>query len=146
MKHTTLLTLAVLAGWAVTAGAQTPDPGEKPKVTRAGEQVQQQTESRSREEIKVQKQETPDAPPATRGTQRFVDADGDGICDNFQGPGRGAGQGRGAARGRRGRGPGDGTGNQGVGPRDGSGFGAGAGSGNCDGTGPKGRGNRGGRR
>jgi len=63
----------------------------------------------------------------------FVDANGDGICDNFQngtpqGPGKGMGRGKG----------------QGMGPHDGSGFGApagaGTGTGDCDGTGPKGRG------
>jgi hypothetical protein len=145
MKRTTLLMLAALAGWAVAAAAQTPEPGESPKATPAAEQVQQRAENRSREAVEVQKKETLGAPPVTPG-QRFVDADGDGICDNCQGQGQGAGQGRGTAQGRRGRGPGDGAGNQGVGPRDGSGFGAGSGSGNCNGTGPKGRRNRGGRR
>jgi hypothetical protein len=74
----------------------------------------------------------------------FIDANGDGICDNYQAENRGA---RGAAAGRGGYGPGDGTGNSGVGPRDGSGFGSGsaAGTGTCDGTGPKGRGARQGR-
>jgi hypothetical protein len=145
MKGTTLLTLVVLAGWAVAAAAQTPEPGEKPGATPAEEQVQQRTETQSRQEIEVQKQETPGVAPVTRGP-RFVDADGDGICDNCLGQGRAAGQGRGTAQGRQGRGPGDGTGNQGVGPRDGSGFGAGSRAGGCDGTGPKGRGKRGGRR
>lgn len=71
----------------------------------------------------------------------FVDNDGDGICDNFQT----------GARGNQAKARGNGAGNQGVGPRDGSGFqkGSGAGrvaeSGNCDGTGPKGQGNRKGR-
>ena len=82
---------------------------------------------------------------APRVGAAFVDANGDGICDNFQ---NGTG-GQGAQAGRRGRGPGNGTGNQGMGPRDGSGYGAGAGAGtgtgNCDGTGPKGYGRRGGR-
>jgi hypothetical protein len=80
---------------------------------------------------------------ATAGAN-FVDANGDGICDNFQSGARGAnGQGQGHAYGR---GKGDGTH---VGPKDGTGFGAragaGTGTGICDGTGPKGRG-RGGRR
>jgi hypothetical protein len=85
------------------------------------------------------------APPAVG--PRFVDADGDGICDNCTGTprGRGQGQGRKAGKGGGGYGPGDGTGNR-VGPRDGSGYGPGAGSGNCTGTGPMGRGRRGGRR
>jgi len=78
-----------------------------------------------------------------RAGTAFVDANGDGICDNFQ---AGTG-GQGAQAGRRGKGPGNGTGNQGMGPRDGSGYGArsGNGSGICDGTGPKGMGRRGGR-
>jgi hypothetical protein len=74
---------------------------------------------------------------ATAGP-RFVDNDGDGICDLYQ---AGTRQGRvGSARG--GNGPADGTGNRGIGPRDGSGFGRGPASGGaaCDGTGPKGRG------
>jgi hypothetical protein len=71
----------------------------------------------------------------------FIDADGDGICDNFQ-AGRRAG--RGMKPGRGGYGPGDGTGNQGIGPKDGIGHGRGgaAGTGICDGTGPKGNGIR----
>lgn len=63
---------------------------------------------------------------------RFIDNDGDGICDN---PRTGAKMGR---NGKGGHGPGDGTGNKGIGPRDGSGYGPGSGTGNCDGTGPKG--------
>lgn len=67
--------------------------------------------------------------------QSFVDADGDGICDNFQ-PGAKAGSGQGKGYGR---GKGNGTH---VGPQDGTGFGPGAGNGTgtCDGTGPKGKG------
>ena len=86
----------------------------------------------------------PTAPPATGQAvgALFVDADGDGICDNQMGK-RGAGQGQGKGYGR---GQGDGTH---VGPQDGTGFGkaagAGAGTGICDGTGPKGKG-RGNRR
>jgi hypothetical protein len=69
----------------------------------------------------------------------FVDANGDGICDNFQNGTRGAnGQGQGKGYGR---GKGNGTH---VGPQDGTGFGAAAGAGSgtgiCDGTGPKGKG------
>jgi hypothetical protein len=86
-------------------------------------------------------------PPATQTPTtvglNFVDANGDGICDNCTGTGQG--QGKGARKGRGGYGPGNGTGNQGVGPRDGSGYGPGGGSGNCDGTGPKGQRRRGGR-
>jgi hypothetical protein len=87
-------------------------------------------------------------PPASTPTTvgpNFVDADGDGICDNCTGTPRGQGQGQKARKGKGGYGPGNGTGNQGVGPQDGSGYGPGAGSGNCTGTGPKGRGRRGGR-
>jgi hypothetical protein len=69
----------------------------------------------------------------------FVDANGDGICDNFQNGTRGAGgQGQG-----KGYGGGKGNGTH-VGPQDGTGFGApagaGGGTGICDGTGPKGKG------
>ncbi len=74
----------------------------------------------------------------------FVDANGDGICDNFQAGRRGAGQGQRQGQGRgMGRGQGNGTH---IGPQDGTGFGApagagaGTGTGICDGTGPKGRG------
>jgi hypothetical protein len=83
-------------------------------------------------------------PPTTVGPN-FVDANGDGMCDNCSGTGQG--QGRKARKGKGGYGPADGSGNQGVGPRDGSGYGPGAGSGTCTGTGSKGqgRGRRGGR-
>ena len=97
MKRTTLLTLVVLAGWAAAAAAQTPEPTEQPKANRVETQERQGSG-----EATVQKSQT--AGPAARGTGAFVDADGDGICDNFQGQGRG--RGRGAANGRRGRGPG----------------------------------------
>jgi hypothetical protein len=66
----------------------------------------------------------------------FVDADGDGVCDNA---GTKAGM---QNKHGKGKGPGDGTGNKGVGPKDGTGYGAGkgtgTGTGTCDGTGPKG--------
>ena len=87
----------------------------------------------------AQTQTTP-APQKRAGTAigpNFIDANGDGICDNFQAGAR-AGQG-GQKAGRGGYGPGDGTGHQGMGPRDGTGFGPGAASGLCDGTGPKGK-------
>lgn len=87
--------------------------------------------------------------------RNFVDSDGDGICDNdvdkdgipnrndadFVRPMDGTGKKMGKA---------NGSGNQGIGPRDGSGYGAksgkGTGTGTCDGTGPKGGMNRGGRK
>ena len=62
----------------------------------------------------------PAAPPTTGQTSvgaNFVDANGDGICDNFQAGKRGAGQGQGMGYGR---GKGNGTH---VGPQDGTGFG-----------------------
>ena len=66
----------------------------------------------------------------------FVDADGDGICDN-----PGVGLKTRASKGNKGGfGPGDGSGNKGVGPKNGTGYGSGSGSGDCDGTGPKGLG------
>jgi hypothetical protein len=87
----------------------------------------------------------PAAAPKTGGQAtvgaNFVDANGDGICDNFQNGTRGAnGQGPGKCCGR-GRGNG-----MHAGPQDGTGAGApagagtGRGTGTCDGTGPKGRG------
>jgi hypothetical protein len=85
------------------------------------------------------KEQTQSVGKAQRGAN-FVDADGDGVCDNF---GTKSGmQGMHA----KGKGPGNGTGNQGMGPKDGTGYGAGKGNGNgtCDGTGPKG--NRGGKK
>ena len=85
----------------------------------------------------------PAAAPKTGGQATvgasFIDANGDGICDNFQNGTRGAnaqGQGKGYGRGK-----GNGTH---VGPQDGTGFGAPASAGTrtgiCDGTGPKGKG------
>jgi hypothetical protein len=78
---------------------------------------------------------TPQQPPAgTSVGASFVDANGDGICDNFQ---AGKGQGQGGAQARRGKR---------LGPQDGTGYGApagagtGTGTGICDGTGPKGKG------
>ena len=91
--------------------------------------------------------------------RHFVDADGDGICDNdvdkdgipnrndpdFVRPMDGSGKKWSSANAR---GKGMGSGHQGIGPRDGSGRGAksgnGTGTGTCDGTGPKGTTNRGG--
>ncbi len=73
-------------------------------------------------------------PPARQGQpgQNFVDANGDGICDNCQGTPAGAKRGKAY-------GPGDGTGRR-VGPKDGTGYGPGSGvrggtgAGTCDGT------------
>jgi len=73
---------------------------------------------------------------AKTGTPRFVDENGDGINDNAMSSGN-------AKNRKGGNGPGDGTGNKGIGPKDGTGYGPGAKSGNCDGTGPKGKGQRG---
>jgi len=116
MKKVLILTFAVLLIGAMTASAQTSQ----------STQNRQQTMTQARN--------------ATNVGPNFVDANGDGICDNFQAGTRagrmGAGP-KGAGR-RGGWGPGDGTGNQGVGPKDGTGFGPGPGSGLCDGTGPKG--------
>jgi hypothetical protein len=94
---------------------------------------------------------TPQNPAGTAIGANFVDLNGDGICDNFQsgarmGNGQGNGKGQGQGKGRR---LGDGTH---PAPKDGTGFGApagagaGGGTGQCDGTGPKGRGARTGRR
>lgn len=72
---------------------------------------------------------------------KWVDEDGDGICDNFGTANQGS---KNAVDGRKsnsGQRLGDGSG---VRPQDGTGFGKGNGSGtgDCDGTGPKGRGKR----
>jgi len=79
--------------------------------------------------------QTTSDPQGQKARPAFVDVNGDGICDNFQG---GLRQGNG-------NGPGQGRGKR-LGPQDGSGFGPGAGArvggggnctGTCDGTGPK---------
>lgn len=79
-------------------------------------------------------------PPATVGPG-FVDANGDGVCDNCTGTPKW--KGRKARQGKGGAGPGNGTNNQGVGPRDGSGYGQTSGRGACNGSGPRGRGRSG---
>lgn len=96
----------------------------------------------------------------------FVDLNGDGINDNaidsdgdgiincldpdfvrpMDGTGRKLMKGNSSKLGKGGYGPGDGTGNQGVGPQDGTGYGPGTSSGTCDGTGPKGKAKRMGRK
>ena len=97
-----------------------------------------------------------DDPPAKeeRATvgQDFIDANGDGVCDNCTGTSRAKGRGNGQGEGQRlqdgrgGRGQRAGSGNQ-VGPRDGSGNRKGPG-GACDGSGRRGggQGRRGGGR
>lgn len=72
----------------------------------------------------------------------WIDADGDGICDNFGTEKQGNRQGNGAKKGNKG-GYGDGSG---LRPQDGTGLGSGNGSGVCDGTGPKGSSKRSGRK
>jgi hypothetical protein len=111
MKRLLILGSVVLLGFAATASAQTPGPVN----------------------FRAQNAVGPAGP-------NFVDADGDGICDNFQSGVR-AGKAIGPRDGSGARfGPGDGSG-FGMGPRDGSGFGRGPrdGGGLCDGTGPKGQ-------
>jgi hypothetical protein len=77
---------------------------------------------------------TPQPPSGARVGANFVDANGDGICDQFQAGNR---QGQGGGKAQRGKR---------LGPQDGSGYGAGSGAaagtgtGVCDGTGPKGKG------
>lgn len=78
----------------------------------------------------------------------WVDADGDGICDNFGTENQGQKMRNGATNNRQnfsGNRYGDGSG---IRPQDGTGFGPGNGSGTgvCDGTGPKGNAKRGGGR
>jgi hypothetical protein len=115
MKRLMILTLGAMVALAATANAQSNPPAANPN-----------------------------APAQSQVGPKFVDNDGDGICDLFQ---SGAATRAGKAT-RRGNGPRDGSGNQGIGPRDGSGYGpgAGVGCGVCDGTGPKGQGRRGPRR
>jgi hypothetical protein len=134
MKRTALWTLAVVAGWVGTAAAQAPGPVDPAKDTQKN-QAEERLRTPSGSQVGAQK--------ATG--QRFVDADGNGVCDNCTG--RGAGKGRAEAQGRQGRGPGDGTGRQGVRTRDGSGRGGGAAAGGgCRGGGRGSRGGRGGGR
>jgi hypothetical protein len=92
--------------------------------------------------VRAQAPNPPSQAPAT-ARPGFVDANGDGVCDNCTGTPQG--QGQKVRQGKGGFGPGNGTGSQGVGPRDGSGYGQASGRGTCNGTGQKGRG-RGGRR
>ncbi|MCB0744493.1 MAG: hypothetical protein H6613_10345 [Ignavibacteriales bacterium] len=78
----------------------------------------------------------------------WVDADGDGLCDNIgtgdSGKQMKGANAKGAKQGNKKGGFGDGTG---VRPQDGTGLGAGVGTGtaDCDGTGPKGSVKRSGR-
>ena len=131
MGRKLLWTTAAFTMWAGWAAAQTPEVKEAPDGAPA---VQATERLEARDQVVTRN--------GRKGGPRFVDADADGVCDNRSGQGRG----RNAARERQGRGPGNGTGNQGVGPRDGSGRGNGTRAGRCDGTGPKGHGNRRGRR
>ena len=89
-------------------------------------------------------QTTPAGPGKGPGTKvNWVDADGDGICDNV------GTSNQGVNRSGKGYGKKDGTGNP-VRPQDGTGFGKkggnATGTGIHDGTGPKGSINRGGRK
>jgi hypothetical protein len=94
--------------------------------------AQTATKKQTESAVKVQ---TQSVDRAHRGAN-FVDADGDGICDNFK-----ANSGTQGKRGM-GKGQGNGMGKKGVGSKDGTGYGAGKGTGTgtgvCDGTGPKG--------
>ena len=79
----------------------------------------------------------------------WVDADGDGICDNFGTAKQGSGKMKRMNGQSKGQGLGNGAGNgkhygdgSGIRPQDGTGFGAGNGSGTCNGTGRKGKGGR----
>ncbi len=81
---------------------------------------------------------TPQPPAGARVGANFVDANGDGICDQFQAGNR---QGQGGGQAQRGKrlGPQDGSG-YGAGAGAGAGAGTGAGTGVCDMTGPTGKG------
>ncbi len=83
-----------------------------------------------------------------------IDSDGDGIPNcldpdyvrPMDGTGRKLMRGQASKFGKGGNGPANGTGNQGIGPKDGTGYGASGTPGVCDGTGPKGKGKRAGRK
>lgn len=102
--------------------------------------AQQEVNTQNRKEVKAQ---------TLQGTNNqgpnWIDADGDGICDNVGTSARnqmkgvnGKGQ-----KGNKKGGFGDGTGAR---PQDGTGFGSGNGTGVCDETGPKGSARRSGRK
>lgn len=103
--------------------------------------AQEEVNMENRKMVKVQ---------TLQGTNTYgpnwVDADGDGICDNFgtANQGRGVGKGYGLKDGSgAGVRPQDGTG---FGKRHGAGVGSGTGTGVCDGTGAKGSSRRSGRK
>jgi hypothetical protein len=114
MKRNTIVAVALVAGIGLVEAARAQTPKATPAAT---------------------------APAAVR--PNFVDANGDGVCDNCSATPQA--RGRRAGRTGSGFGPGDGTGNQGLRPRDGSGYGQRQGRGSCPGNGHAGRG-RGGRR
>ena len=121
MKRTMILSLGVLAMFAVTVSAQ---------ESRRGAQ--------------------PDRPSQAQPAPVFVDGDGDGICDSHKGSGVGPNQGprRGDGSGGQAVGPRAGAGSYGVGSRNGSGYlnGNGAGQGIGSTPRPMGQTGRGGRR
>jgi hypothetical protein len=101
--------------------------------------AQSQQNNQNRKMVKAQSMQS-----TTGQGVNWVDADGDGICDNFGTNNQGSGNGKGY-------GLKDGT-NGGTRPQDGTGFGKmngagnGSGTGVCDGTGSKGNSRRGGRK
>lgn len=100
--------------------------------------AQSQGTNQNRKMVKAQSMQS-----TTGQGVNWVDADGDGICDNFGTNNQGSGNGKGY-------GLKDGT-KGGTRPQDGTGFGKmngagnGSGTGDCDGTGSKGSSRRGGR-
>ncbi|MEN8191733.1 MAG: hypothetical protein ABFS12_02880 [Bacteroidota bacterium] len=103
-------------------------------------------------------QQNPDGKGVKRNEvkSQWVDADGDGICDNFNKDNQEAQKvmtrNRKNLRNKVGAGSGEGNGygdGSGLRPQDGNGFGKqlgdGTGTGECDGTGPQGKGKRGGK-
>ena len=104
----------------------------------------------AQEEIKVQNKKMVKAQTmqgVTNPGPNWIDADGDGICDN-KGTGNSGKQYKGSngkkgSEGNKKGGFGDGSG---IRPQDGTGFGSGNGSGDCDGTGSKGSQQRKGRK
>jgi len=121
MKRTMILSLGVLAMFAVAVSAQGNRGGAKA-----------------------------DRPSQAQPAPVFVDGDGDGICDSHEGSNAGLNQGqrRGDGSGGQAVGPRAGAGSYGEGPRNGSGYlrGNGAGQGIGSTPRPMGQTGRGGRR
>ncbi|MCX7984643.1 MAG: hypothetical protein N3A63_07055 [Bacteroidetes bacterium] len=100
-------------------------------------QTQEQTQTQEKAQIKTRtkeaiKAEVQSASGTTQRGTRFIDKDGDGVCDNkntTKAQNKVAVQTHEKNKEGKKHGPGDGTGNKGVGPKDGTGYGAKKGTG-----------------